>query len=402
MTHEPPREPTTPPAHPHARPPVPEGSAPQAPAPQPPAPQWAGGPAASAPQASAPDAPPAALPYHRLGHADPRHRWWKPLYELGIAVAAFLTFQLLLGLVGGFALIATDPGALDQLADIGPTGAPDGVMESPGIFALTWLSVITMLPAVILARLALGPRPLGLISSVIGRLRWSWMMTCVGLGLAVYGIGQGGLILLSLALGEPAPEPPVSGGTLAVMALLVLTLVPVQCAAEEYAFRGYLMQTIGRWLRHPAWAILLPAPLFMLGHLYDAWGQASVGAMAVVAGWLCVRTGGLEAAIGLHIGNNLPLMLLGITGLADPFAEEGSTALSFLIAVAFELTYAALAVRLFDRRGHQRTWTPPAPAYPAAASPAPGHPAPPVHPPHSYPPQSAQMMPRPAPERNPS
>lgn len=367
MTHEPPREPTTPPAHPHARPPVPEGSAPQA--------------------------PPAALPYHRLGHADPRHRWWKPLCELGIAAAAFVTFQLLLGLVGGLALIATDPGALDQLADIGPTGAPDGVMESPGIFALTWLSVITMLPAVILARLAMGPRPLGLISSVIGRLRWGWMMTCVGLGLAVYGIGQGGLILLSLALGEPAPEPPVSGGTLTVMAVLVLTLVPVQCAAEEYAFRGYLMQTIGRWLRHPAWAILLPAPLFMLGHLYDAWGQASVGAMAVVAGWLCVRTGGLEAAIGLHIGNNLPLMLLGITGLADPFAAEGSTALSFLIAVAFELTYAALAVRLFDRRGHQRTWTPPV---------RPDYPAPPVHPPHSYPPQSAQMMPRPAPERNPS
>jgi hypothetical protein len=47
--------------------------------------------------------------------------------------------------------------------------------------------------------------------------------------------------------------------------VVILLLVPLQAAAEEYIFRGYLMQSIGRWLRHPAFAILLPVPLFVLG-----------------------------------------------------------------------------------------------------------------------------------------
>jgi hypothetical protein len=62
---------------------------------------------------------------------------------------------------------------------------------------------------------------------------------------------------------------------------------------------------IGRWLRHPAFAILLPVPLFVLGHGYDLLGQIGVGLFAVAAGWLTWRTGGLEAAIALHVVNNL-------------------------------------------------------------------------------------------------
>ena len=31
--------------------------------------------------------------------------------------------------------------------------------------------------------------------------------------------------------------------------LVLLLIVPLQAAAEEYVFRGYLMQSIGRWLR---------------------------------------------------------------------------------------------------------------------------------------------------------
>ena len=327
--------------------------------------------------------PSLSVPYHRLGHADPNHRWWKPLVELVIALGIFLILQVLIGLLWLVGMMFFDPESLTALTRIGPTGAPEGTMTSPWLFSLLCVSVIAMLPAVILARLSMGPRPLGLLSSVIGRLRWGWMMTCLGIGLGIYILGEGVFTLLSLGVGDPLPGEPATGGTLVIMLLLTLLLVPVQCAAEEYAFRAYPMQTIGRWLRHPLWAVLLPVPLFILGHGYDFWGQASVGTMAVVAGWLCVRTGGVEAAIGLHTVNNLTVMTLGVFGLADPFAEGGSTALSFIIAAAFELVYAFLVIRLFDRRGHQRFWTPPPaalPAAPPAASPAPGPPVPPCPP----------------------
>ena len=113
--------------------------------------------------------------------------------------------------------------------------------------------------------------------------------------------------------GDAPSENPMLWASLAV----ILLVVPLQAAAEEYVFRGYLQQAIGRWLRHPAFAILLPVPLFVLGHLYDPLGQAAVGLFAVVAGWLTWRTGGLEAAIALHVVNNLSAFLLALAGLTS-------------------------------------------------------------------------------------
>jgi membrane protease YdiL (CAAX protease family) len=84
------------------------------------------------------------------------------------------------------------------------------------------------------------------------------------------------------------------------------------------------MQTIGGWLRHPLFAILLPVPLFVLGHLYDVWGLLDVAVFGVFAAWLTVRTGGLEAAIVVHVVNNASLFALGAFGLIDMNAAAGS------------------------------------------------------------------------------
>ncbi len=88
------------------------------------------------------------------------------------------------------------------------------------------------------------------------------------------------------------------------------------------------MQLVGSWLRHPAFAILLPVPLFVLGHGYDVWGAASVGLFAVVAAWLTWRTGGLEAAISLHIVNNLLIFLLGSVAVVDANATSARPSIS--------------------------------------------------------------------------
>ncbi len=116
---------------------------------------------------------------------------------------------------------------------------------------------------------------------------------------------------------QPADNP-----WLLATLLVILLVVPLQAAAEEYVFRGYLQQAIGRWLRHPLFAILLPVPLFVLGHLYDPLGQASVAVFAVAAGWLTWRTGGLEAAIAVHVVNNLLAFTLALAGLSDVNASS--------------------------------------------------------------------------------
>src|SRR5690606_28949413 len=179
------------------------------------------------------------------------------------------------------------------------------------------LSIVLLLPAYVLASLLINGPKTGFVSSVAGRLRCGWMLLFAGAAIAV-GLGLSALsLLLPGEAGAGEPTDPTSNPALWATFAVLIVLVPLQSAAEEYVFRGYLMQAIGRWLRHPAFAILLPVPLFVLGHLYDPLGQVSVGVFAIAAGWLSWRTGGLEAAIALHVVNNLMAFMLALWGLAD-------------------------------------------------------------------------------------
>ena len=108
--------------------------------------------------------------------------------------------------------------------------------------------------------------------------------------------------------------------------MVVVLTTPLQSAAEEYLFRGYLSQAIAGWVRAPragaVVAAVVTAALFSLAHLPGdlptfldrfAFGLA---ASAVV--WL---TGGLEAAIVLHAVNNVLVFVLA-GALGDGVATE--------------------------------------------------------------------------------
>ncbi|MDP1671689.1 MAG: type II CAAX endopeptidase family protein [Burkholderiales bacterium] len=96
-----------------------------------------------------------------------------------------------------------------------------------------------------------------------------------------------------------------------------LLLTPLQCAAEELVFRGYLMQAAGRVCRHPVVPALFSSAVFTLPHLYNpevaAYGlgimAANYFAMGLFLAVVTLRDGRLELAIGAHAGNNLLLVL---------------------------------------------------------------------------------------------
>lgn len=298
---------------------------------------------------------PGPLPYHRLSFADPKNAWWKPLPEGAIGVAFFIVFQLILT-VPLLVAMFTNP----DFSGIFSGSTSDEMManfttaafENPWIFAYLFGSIAVMFPSLWLARLLIGPKPWGLIHSVAGRLRWGWMLLCTGIaGIIFLGLP---FIIGLFESGEPAEPWREPATPLWVFLLLLVTLVPVQCYAEELVFRGYLMQTLGGWLKNPAWAIILPAPLFMLGHGYDLWGQLSVLCMGLTAGFLVWYTGGLEAAIALHIVNNVLSMFSGLMGTADPFANAGSKPLDFVVVLAIELLYASVVVFAARKRKIQR------------------------------------------------
>lgn len=131
-----------------------------------------------------------------------------------------------------------------------------------------------------------------------------------------------------------------------VVAALLLT--PLQCAAEEMVFRGYLVQALGRLLQRPAVLATLSAVIFTVPHLLNpevaAYGIGIMAANYFVMGLflasVALRDGRLELAIGAHAGNNL-LLALFINYEDSVFRTE-----SVFTAGALDPVYSLLTLAL--------------------------------------------------------
>jgi len=237
----------------------------------------------------------APLAHHRMARFSARHRWWRPVLGTGfLAVACVLAAALVYGLGDALGAARGYPETPDGTVEFGPVTST----------ALDLLAIASAIPVVLLAVRWIGRRPAGTVSSVTGSLRWRWLGWCVLAALPVLAATTGVMLLLPTDDGPPARWAgwEVFGPALAML----VVLVPLQAAAEEYVFRGWLTQAVGAFFRSPWWALVPQALLFAAAHGWGTpWGFADLAVFAMVAGWLTVRTGGLEAAIGLHAVNNL-------------------------------------------------------------------------------------------------
>ncbi|MEU4240919.1 CPBP family intramembrane glutamic endopeptidase [Actinoplanes sp. NPDC026619] len=252
-----------------------------------------------------------SVEYHRLARTG-AHRWWRLVAGSAFIVVAGAVLALVLALIftvaaviAGRSGVAGSPPTLGPLADL----------------AMTFLVIGLLLPVTQLAAWWIQRRPPGTLSSVTGRLRWRRLGTCLLLATGAVGLSLGGALALGAAtgadtgLGDRLAAPASIAAALAVL----LLVVPVQAAAEEYLMRGWLLQGVGAWFRRPWAPILVQALVFAALHGWGTpWGFADLTAFGLVAGWLTVRTGGLEAAVALHVMNNL----FG-AGLAAAYGDLG-------------------------------------------------------------------------------
>ncbi|MGW1598714.1 CPBP family glutamic-type intramembrane protease [Streptomyces sp. NPDC002343] len=304
------------------------------------------------------------LPYHRLARLTPHHRWWRPLLgTLVVAVAYVLAVLVLLLCCAVLGTALGYPEDADGWPEFGPV---------PGT-AVDLLSIAVGLPVLLLTVRWTGRRPAGSVSSVTGRLRWRWLGLCVLTALPVLALATGGMFLLPEDGGEARSEW-VGGPEFARALAVLVVLVPLQAAAEEYVFRGWLTQAAGAFLRSP-WAALVPqAVLFAAAHGWGTpWGFADLLVFAACAGWLTWRTGGLEASIALHAVNNLfafGISAAVVDGLASDETAADAGWQTVLLDVAGIALYTAAVTWWLRRRPLERTApAPPPPAHPYAMAP---------------------------------
>lgn len=315
--------------------------------------------------------------YHRLARETPGFQHWRLPVAAVVGALFYIALSVVLAVVLAVVVVAHS-GDADWIDSMGA----EIDLDRPGVLLLQLGTIALFIPTV-LGSVWLVWRPhTGYLHSVEGRLRWRWLGHCLALAFAVVGASLALSVAVSAALGDGVGGAAWPTGARAWSLLVVLLVVPFQAAGEEYLFRGALMQLIGSWTKRAAVPVVVTTLLFAAGHVYNIWGLLSVAVFGLTAAVLTIRTGGLEAAIGLHVANNVLLMVLDLVGVIDSSGEGAGFLDEVLPTALMCLVFALLVERSARRRRLVRRRPPltaavtiqPVPTYPppGAAAVVPG------------------------------
>jgi hypothetical protein len=297
-------------------------------------------------------------PYAQLLRG-PNHRWWRPL--LGVATILGLVLVVLVvlvvgGVVAGLALGWFEPGGGQPQVQ---ADVDDWVSTPVGLLVNNLILAALIPTAMVAVWLGHRWRPRW-VASVVGGVRWRWLLHCVLVSSALF-------VPLTVAFavlgGVPAVNPEKDAGWLL---LVVLVSTPLQAAGEEYFFRGWLSQAVGSLIPRAGAATVVAAAVssvaFATAHgTQDPWLFADRLAFGVFASVLAWRTGGLEAGIAVHVVNNVVIfvqtILLG--GLNDAITSTSASPWAVLADIASLAVVTGLLEWRARRRRVERVFRPP-------------------------------------------
>lgn len=282
--------------------------------------------------------------YVTYGRQFAAYRWYKPILVGLLFVIFYLLFVVILafGLQLGLGFSADGSTNISQYIS---TGYDDfNIIDWQGSL-INLGAVAVMIPALALAALIVRDRPYSSYSSARGGWNSRVFFRCLLVALVCVGLP---VILLAL---RDTDHAPVNKFTL--ISFAVLTVIgPLQCIAEEYVYRGLLMQTLGSWFRIPVIAIMLEAAVFAASHPYNWIGKVEILISGLVFGLAAWIGRGIEASAALHVVNNMTIFYLVGLDLAQ-IGSEASIESLIETAILYGLYIAAVffisrKTKLFD------------------------------------------------------
>ncbi|CAL8974785.1 hypothetical protein PROP_01521 [Propionicimonas sp. T2.31MG-18] len=244
---------------------------------------------------------PPALPvvqreYHEFFRA-PRLRWWKPLAAFGM---------FLIGLMLAI-IVATVIVIPDVISGRLTTAQAQGgsIPMTPLLFLANNVFLGLWVPLAFLTAWTVFAQHPKWLSSITGGFRWGLFGRFALISFVVLAVSTGIQILLGGGLEGLAWN---SDSLFLIVTILLTT--PFQAAGEEYALRGLGARCLGAWFSSRRVGLVVAtvgtSVVFMLLHgAGDPWLNSFYLLFAVVGSVLAWRTGGLEAAVALHVVNNL-------------------------------------------------------------------------------------------------
>ena len=268
------------------------------------------------------------------------YKWFKPIltgllllvFLVVFLVALFATAAVLVLLGGGnpIEFFMSFAGGYDTM----------DVYSAPG--ALVSLgNVAVLMPALFLAMKITKERPVSTLTSSRGGWNKDFFKKAVLLALLINGIPQIVISAVNGGFSHIDIRYTIPGF------IVFLLLVPFQCIAEEYLFRGFIGQTVASWFKNPVLAMIVSTVAFMIMHGYNGFGQIGVFIAGLACFILIWYTKGLEASCALHIVNNFFAFLL--SGIGADKISSNSQLSTLVTEVIIDVTFVA-AVIIMDKK----------------------------------------------------
>ena len=284
--------------------------------------------------------------YPTYGRQFKSYRWYKPI----IVGVLFMFFYLLLALIivfGAAYLVGGGSPTVSELlsSNIFATSYDDMDLANAWQSIVSLGTVAVMMPALWLTAVIVRDRPFSSYSSARGG--WSSKVFWNTFPIAFICIS------IPIAVKDIFFEHDISDFQMKFtwFSFLVVTILgPLQCIAEEYAFRGLLMQTFGSWFRLPVIAVILQTVIFAAMHPYDMIGKIGIlvsGLVFAVSAWI---GRGIEVSSAYHICNNMTIFYLQGMNLSTISTE------SKISDLIFEICTGAAFIALIYIASKRHNW----------------------------------------------
>lgn len=280
--------------------------------------------------------------------APPTERRW-------LRLIGFLALSPLLMAVGLFVLIAVMPlfipGGWDALDMSVPLPETPDRLWGENAHTLSLGAMLGLMAAgITLAAMLVYRQPWRAFAWPGRRFDVSHFLVGLAMMAAVFAI----LAPISYAMGDPWSPPLFNAlyptpSKLAYVAASVVGLL-VAAAAEEVVFRGVLLRISAAFTRNVWLLCAVNALAFSAIHLDpDPVAFVAIAMSGFVWVWAALRLGGLEFAIGAHLGNNLMISLF-----VEPISEFVPTDdRAQWIELAPEFAVCVITVIFIERLAHR-------------------------------------------------
>ena len=263
-----------------------------------------------------------------------KYKWYKPILVFIVGIILYLIFELLIivifsGIYGlEFILSITNGGYEVMNTEIGQI-----FMD---------LGIIIIIPSLYLATKIVKDRPFSSYSSSRGGWNFKLYFKALIILLIAYVIFE----CIDTVIFGPEGSYHFS----IIFLIISLILVPLQCIAEEYVFRGLIMQTLGSWFKIPILAVILQAVLFAAIHEYNSLGLMETLVSGIIFGFFAWKTNGIELSSAFHTANNLSIALFVMFGL------QSATSAPTLNRVALSIVFEIILCIVMYSVGKKTSW----------------------------------------------